>query len=441
MLLISDIYSRYVKSKRPTISPNFNFLGQLLEYEKQLRNERILEPKPESRPAPPVCSKKRVCRTDMRKLALSLDLDSESTENPKDLLPPKKEDQSPTTALAKLSFDVPKCETNDPPLADFRQFRSKSCYGDWLRAHDESASEKKGREGNVSSKILSPVKEIKCEGLISEISTGNNEINTRSKGVVRQRTSSSQYSREEKRTNMLQKYSNKYETHYSNVNRASFSLMTLSHMSSSSNSKFQDSTSEISENISQNKKTRSSFSSLHSLKDKLYLNEKNEIKSNFYSPQLNEKFARRSSLVRSNENLPGPEDLELKFVSKEDSLFHNKMQFAQHSLSVNSDLHKLSDSFEASGLGRGNSDFNQRGARNFNLMINCENMENKNIFTKTEAGSNQLASEQAYFPSTFSEDKNWIQNSDSSGSVTEDPLLESDTETKGEIINNNAGTN
>ncbi|XP_053207674.1 dual specificity protein phosphatase 16-like [Panonychus citri] len=42
--MTSDDAYRYVKSKRPTISPNFNFLGQLVEFEKQLRRDSLLEP-------------------------------------------------------------------------------------------------------------------------------------------------------------------------------------------------------------------------------------------------------------------------------------------------------------------------------------------------------------------------------------------------------------
>jgi hypothetical protein len=40
--LSSPLFS-YVKSKRASISPNFNFLGQLLEYERQLRAEEVLD--------------------------------------------------------------------------------------------------------------------------------------------------------------------------------------------------------------------------------------------------------------------------------------------------------------------------------------------------------------------------------------------------------------
>jgi hypothetical protein len=57
---------RYVKSKRSSISPNFNFLGQLLEYERQLRAEEVLDSsvgdvtnclQPSSQPSPMVSSR------------------------------------------------------------------------------------------------------------------------------------------------------------------------------------------------------------------------------------------------------------------------------------------------------------------------------------------------------------------------------------------------
>ncbi|XP_076305895.1 uncharacterized protein LOC143222795 [Tachypleus tridentatus] len=100
--LSSDVAYRYVKSKRVTISPNFNFLGQLLEFEKQLRNDSVLDCKPEVMSAPPDGFGQRSFyqRDKQQNLRLSLSKPESLTgENS------PSEDQSPTAALSKLSFE------------------------------------------------------------------------------------------------------------------------------------------------------------------------------------------------------------------------------------------------------------------------------------------------------------------------------------------------
>ena len=103
-----------MKDKRPTISPNFNFLGQLLDYEKHLKEES--ENLPQTNAA-----LKRQCIAELRSPT------SPTVATPKMgygqfVCDTKLTAQSPTTALAKLSFTTPSPSTPTKDTAEFPSF-------------------------------------------------------------------------------------------------------------------------------------------------------------------------------------------------------------------------------------------------------------------------------------------------------------------------------
>lgn len=134
-----------MKSKRATISPNFNFLGQLLEYEKQLKAENLLRHPTDIASAPVLANgNKRQCCTDMRKSAQNLTLNlppatattcHSSPGFPSSPFTPSPSDLSPTTGISKLSFISDENEkpdnvvTKDIPCGRWERFGKGGVLG------------------------------------------------------------------------------------------------------------------------------------------------------------------------------------------------------------------------------------------------------------------------------------------------------------------------
>ncbi|XP_064490198.1 dual specificity protein phosphatase 16-like [Ornithodoros turicata] len=133
--MTSDEAYRFVKSKRPAISPNFNFLGQLLDYEKQLRRERILEPNGSQSEPPPAhtpCTKRFYPQESGPPETLPLRLELPSTAP---LV-------SPSRALARLSFERPPVKRASYEVTHSASWAAttQQPHSAWLERAEETAA-------------------------------------------------------------------------------------------------------------------------------------------------------------------------------------------------------------------------------------------------------------------------------------------------------------